>query len=85
MRWRWPWRRRSRVAAGLGELTTFRPGSWADVALPPAEEPAVRKVVPSPGVPPVRLGFADGTSVDVDESSADSQALRAAVRRLLSG
>jgi hypothetical protein len=46
------------------------------VALPPAEEPAVRKVVPSPGVPPVRLGFADGTSVLLDESAKEISQLR---------
>jgi hypothetical protein len=71
-----------------------RPKLWAEVALPPpletatwapSEEPVV--AAPAPAVvrssSTVRLGFADGTSVEVDSESAESAAFRATATRLL--
>jgi hypothetical protein len=75
------------------------PTAWAEVALPPPIAEAVVAtpvVVPvvlptaSPVVSPVpakraavRLGFADGSSVEVDDASGESQALLATASRLL--
>jgi hypothetical protein len=65
---RW-FRRRPRGAQT--DSAGYRPGSWAKVALPPREAPRVR------------LGFADGTSVNLDTDSQAAEAIRDAAARLI--
>lgn len=67
------------TAAGAAPLLTSAPG--ARRAEPPAPP------ILSPDIPQrqrVRLGFADGTSVDIDDTSGESRALYAAAQRLVS-
>jgi hypothetical protein len=67
---------------------------WAEVALPPPlesgtwspeAEPVMEVLAPAfaGSRSTVRLGFADGTSVEVDSESAESDAFRATATRLL--
>lgn len=83
MRWPWSRRRRGKAAVVSAQSRTFRPGSWADVAYPPAEQPTVRLIPASESSSRIRLGFADGTSLDVEESSPESAALQGVARDLL--
>jgi hypothetical protein len=102
MRLPWPrrWRRGSKSVTP--EISGYRPGSWAEVALPPGTvsaaaspaEPRVPAVTspvaalvaaePAAVLTPrsgVRLGFADGTHVDMDDQ--ESRALKDVAVRLL--
>ena len=81
MRWPWSWRRRRSAAVVAADFSTFRPGSWADVAYPPVDEPTVR-TVPGPSESRVRLGFADGSEVTLDESAGEIAALRTVANSL---
>jgi hypothetical protein len=93
MRWPSPFRRRRDVYAELA-LNADRPKPWAEVALPPpleaqswspAAEPVIEAFAPALAGTrsTVRLGFADGTSVEVDSASAESDAFRLTATRLL--
>jgi len=93
MRWLGFFRRRRRPAGRHASLPGHRPGTWAEVALPPRVQvvppPSVPEALletPSPMAPTqprVRLGFADGTSVEIDSASQASTALRETASRLL--
>jgi hypothetical protein len=108
MRWLTLFRRRRRLVGGDVGLPDHRPGSWAEIALPPCVEPEpadatappaqlaapakspapqpVHQLMAAPIVPRqsrVRLGFADGTSVDLEEESGTSEELKATASRLL--
>lgn len=93
---RWPWRRRSRetgrvvfigtspfdVAAAIAAVPTHSPvvSAWV-----PDEEPAYD--APEPAGEPeeragVQLGFADGTTMTLDDDDPRAVALRAAAARL---
>lgn len=83
---RLPWLRRTRrpESAAAPDISPYRPGSWFDVALPPGGPPV--RVLDQPPVSPepglsVRLGFEDGTLVDVE--GEPGRALREAAGRLL--
>jgi hypothetical protein len=79
------------------DVRTFAPEPrklWAEVALPPPLESTAWSPDTEPVVEvlatafagsrsTVRLGFADGTSVEVDSESAESDAFRATATRLL--
>jgi hypothetical protein len=80
MRSPWSWRRRRKAAVAAAETTAHRPGSWADVALPPAEGPAVTIRSRSPRL---QLAFRDGTRVDVAPNGEEGAALWAAADQLL--
>ena len=59
-------------------------------ALTPDPQPALRPMRPAAGttrpkLPAVRLGFSDGTSLELDDSSGASLALREAAARLTGG
>jgi hypothetical protein len=69
---------------------------WAEVALPPplensawspAAEPVVEVLTPAlaGSRPTVRLGFADGTSYELADSSGESEALRRVAAHLIDG
>jgi hypothetical protein len=73
---------------------TYRPALWAEVALPPpleapawspADEPVIEAFAPAlaGSRSTVRLGFADGTSLELDTASGESDAFRATAMRLL--
>ncbi|HTW21823.1 MAG TPA: hypothetical protein VME70_16630 [Mycobacteriales bacterium] len=83
--------RRKRKAAKLGPArrTAYE---WSAVALP--RPVPVTEVVAEPAAAPmttvqapvrssVRLGFADGSSMDIDDASVVSDEIRATARRLL--
>jgi hypothetical protein len=57
----------------------YRPGSWGTATVPlrepPPDDPAA--------APRVRLGFADGSSVNLDSDSREAAAIRAAAARLI--
>jgi hypothetical protein len=117
----WPFRRRRQRQDDY--VGRHRPGSWAEVALPPAIEgtrvdtvldgpDATVTIAPTPAVvaaPPtlpsvseiaelaavaelvgdvnhtkVRLGFADGTSMELSDAAGETEALVKTARRLLS-
>ncbi|MBV9484803.1 MAG: hypothetical protein JO246_01975 [Frankiaceae bacterium] len=118
----WPFRRRRRQEDYVGR---HRPGSWAEIALPPAlegnrvdtgidrpdetvtlapapavvapplapdavgdvvsEAAAVVEREPAAAAPKVRLGFADGTSMVLNDGSDQVDAFQAVAARLLNG
>lgn len=57
----------------------YRPGSWAEVALPPRQTTATDPQT----TPHVRLGFTDGSSVNLDSDSRQAAAFREAAARLI--
>jgi len=73
------WPRRARRSVSRAEIPVTAavpaaypaPRTWAEPALPPAPEPP-----PAPAAG-VRLGFADGTEVELDGSHPSTVALRA--------
>jgi hypothetical protein len=74
---RWPWQRhgrRRRAEAPLPPAADQWADSWAETFLP--QPPPRAAVVDPPSTSTVRLGFSDGTELELDESSGDSQALR---------
>jgi hypothetical protein len=86
--------RRRREDLVAATAASERPKLWAEIALPPpletatlspSEEPVVEALEPALAGTrsTVRLGFADGTSVEVDSESAESAAFRATATRLL--
>jgi hypothetical protein len=82
---RWPWRRRGRRrssdALPLVQIDPWA-ASWGDTFLPqlplplPPQPPHRSAVVESLPTSTVRLGFSDGTELELDESSGESRALR---------
>jgi hypothetical protein len=88
MRWPALFSRRQR-AAGRHAMPVRRPGSWAEIALPPPAAPApiVPDPQPAPSLPSVRpkvrLGFTDGTQVEVPDTSGEFRALRALADRII--
>jgi hypothetical protein len=95
MWWSGRFRRRREQRDGPAE-STYRSMPWAEVALPPPlEAPAwsppdesVTEGLASALVgsrSTVRLGFADGTSLELDTASGESQVLREFAARLTSG
>lgn len=85
-------RRKKAERAGVHRRTVY---AWSTVALPPPVPAAA--MAPAPIIPPpassvtrsatnaranVRLGFHDGTSVELDDSCGASQALRDVAARL---
>jgi hypothetical protein len=74
---RWPWRRlgrrRSSDAPPRPPVDPWA-ASWGDTFLP--QPPLRAAVVESPPTSTVRLGFSDGTELELDESSGESRALR---------
>jgi hypothetical protein len=92
-------RRRRPSESGEMPAASFHRQAWAEVALPPPlDAPPLEPATWSPATEPVtdvfppvlvgsvsrvRLGFADGTSVEVASDSAESDAFRATATRLL--
>jgi hypothetical protein len=89
VRWLRVFRRRPKQAEYVGR---HRPGSWGETALPPPIEgnrvdAVLDNVEPAVTIAPrqakVRLGFADGTSMELSDGSGESDAFRATASRLL--
>jgi hypothetical protein len=72
MRWPRLFRRRRRTEDYVGR---HRPGGWAEVALPPPTE--------HEHTSRVRLGFADGSTMDLADGSGQAEAFRRAAARLI--
>lgn len=85
MAWRLRRRERDRELTGydIKAYYGYRPGSWGEIALPPRDEPVAARrydvsldsrplAIPRPRV---RLGFTDGTEVELDSRLPDSQQL----------
>jgi hypothetical protein len=88
VRWFGLFGRRRRGRHHYPLTTTDRVGSWAAVGVPPStSELVTNPVEPLSAAGPtrvsVRLGFVDGSSVDIDDASGTSEALRAMASRLL--
>jgi hypothetical protein len=66
------WRRRRRTAEASYVPYVPRHSCWAQPAVPPAE-PAAPAEPPDPAV---RLGFADGTEIELDGAHPSAVALR---------
>jgi hypothetical protein len=82
---RWPWQRhgrRRRAEAPLPAATDQWAASWAETFLP---QPPLRAAVVDPPSTTVRLGFGDGTEVELDEGSGESRMMHAAAAGLISG
>lgn len=89
---RWPWQRR-RTAAGSAARHALPRQSWAQPAFPPVTAaptvpPAVLPEAALPVVVPVQasavlLGFADGSSVALDERDPSALALRVVAEALV--
>jgi hypothetical protein len=73
---RWPWRRHGRRRRADDPPRSVDPwaASWGETFLP--QPPLRSAVVESPSTSTVRLGFSDGTELELDESSGESRALR---------
>jgi hypothetical protein len=82
MRWLTMFRNRRRRAAARSGASAHRPGGWGLVALPPPPA-GTQSVTHEPQRPKVGLGFADGTSVEIDGRSGYSDALRHAASTLM--
>jgi hypothetical protein len=88
--------RRRRDERDAAAEPIYRSAPWAEVALPPPletpawsppDEPVTEAFAPAlaGSRSTVRLGFADGTSLELDTASGESQALRDFAARLTSG
>jgi hypothetical protein len=89
---RWPWRRhgrRRRTDTPQQPKVDPWAASWGETFLP---QPPLRSAAVTP-VPTrasalsatVRLGFGDGTEVELDETSGESRMMHAAAAGLISG
>jgi hypothetical protein len=83
---RWPWRRhgrRRRADAHVPPALDRLAAEWGETFLPqPLPQAAV---VDPPATSTVRLGFGDGTEVELDEGSGESRMMHAAAAGLISG
>jgi hypothetical protein len=74
---RWPWRRigrRRRAETPVAPAADRWAAEWSETFLP--QPPLQAAVVDSPSTSTVRLGFSDGTELELDEGSGESRALR---------
>lgn len=79
---RFSWfRRRHRTEEYVGR---HRPGAWGDAPAPGAPTPAVKATVTT-ARQRVHLGFADGTSVDIEDATSEWEVLRQTAARLMDG
>jgi hypothetical protein len=78
---RWPWRRgrRRRVDAPVPQAVDQWSAGWSDTFLP---QPPLRTVERAP-TSTVRLGFSDGTELELEESAVETSTLLAAARALI--
>jgi hypothetical protein len=88
---RWPWRRKGRDTGRVVFIGTSPFDVAAAIAAVPTHSPVVSAFVPdepAPGEPEpeegigVQLGFADGTTMTLDDDDPRAVALRAAAARL---
>jgi hypothetical protein len=80
---RWPWRRhgrRRRAEVARPAVTDQWAASWGETFLP---QPPLRPAVVDPPSATVRLGFSDGTELELDESASLTTSLHAAARALI--
>jgi hypothetical protein len=87
---RWPWRRRRDTGGRVVFIGTSPFDVAQAIAAVPTPSPVVEAYVPDEPVQPdepragVQLGFADGTTMTLDDDDPRAVALRAAAARLTS-
>jgi hypothetical protein len=81
---RWPWQRhgrRRRAETPVPPAADRWAAEWSETFLP---QPPLRSVVVDPpSTSTVRLGFSDGTELELDESALLTTSLHAAARALI--